>query len=58
MSSRTFDEALAQVADVQGWMSPDQAERLYRAAAGTRPGDQIVEIGQQGLRIILRPRCA
>ncbi|MBI4936290.1 MAG: class I SAM-dependent methyltransferase [Actinobacteria bacterium] len=42
---RTFDEALAQVRDVDGWMSPDQAERLYRAAAGTRSGDQIVEIG-------------
>ena len=44
-SIRTFDEALAQVRDVDGWMSPDQAERLYRAAAGTRSGDQIVEIG-------------
>jgi predicted O-methyltransferase YrrM len=42
---RTFDEALAQVRDVDGWMSPDQAERLYRAAAGTRSGEQIVEIG-------------
>ena len=42
---RTFDAALAQVRDVDGWMSPDQAERLYRAAAGTRSGDQIVEIG-------------
>jgi predicted O-methyltransferase YrrM len=42
---RTFDDALAQVRDVDGWMSPDQAERLYRAAAATRPGDQIVEIG-------------
>ena len=45
MSLRTFDEALAQVSDVQGWMSPDQAERLYRAAEATRTGDQIVEIG-------------
>lgn len=26
-------------------MSPDQAERLYRAAAGTHAGDTIVEIG-------------
>ncbi len=42
---RTFEEALAQVRDVEGWMSPDQAERLYRAAAATRAGDQIVEIG-------------
>lgn len=33
------------VRDVEGWMSPDQAERLYRAAAGTHRGDQVVEIG-------------
>jgi len=42
---RTLEAALEQVADVQGWMSPDQAERLFRAAACTRPGDQVVEIG-------------
>jgi predicted O-methyltransferase YrrM len=36
---------LAAVSGVDGWMSPDQAERLYRAAAGAREGDQIVEIG-------------
>ena len=42
---RTYDEALAAVADVDGWMSPDQAKRLYDAAAGTHAGDLIVEIG-------------
>jgi predicted O-methyltransferase YrrM len=42
---RTLEAALAQVADVEGWMSPDQAERLFRAASCTRPGDQVVEIG-------------
>jgi predicted O-methyltransferase YrrM len=42
---RTFDEALDAVRDVDGWMSPDQAKRLYDAAAGTHAGDQIVEIG-------------
>lgn len=42
---RTVDDALAAVDGVEGWMSPDQAEQLYRAAASTRPGDQIVEIG-------------
>lgn len=41
----TFEEATGKVRDVKGWMSPDQAERLYRAAASTRPGDQVVEIG-------------
>lgn len=56
---RTFDEALAQVREVQGWMSPDQAERLYRAAAGTRSGDQIVEIGSfQGRSTIVLASAA
>jgi len=41
----TFDEVLAAVAGVEGWMSPDQARRLFDAAAATRPGDRIVEIG-------------
>jgi predicted O-methyltransferase YrrM len=43
--TRSFDEVLASVADVEGWMSPDQARRLYDAAARTEPGGQIVEIG-------------
>ncbi len=42
---RSFDETLQAVSGVDGWMSPDQAERLYRAAAATRAGDTIVEIG-------------
>lgn len=42
---RTFDEALTAVRDVDGWMSADQAERLYRAALATHPGDLVVEIG-------------
>lgn len=42
---RSFDEALAAVEGVDGWMSPDQAQRLYNAAAGTHQGDTIVEIG-------------
>ncbi|MEI8238707.1 MAG: class I SAM-dependent methyltransferase [Actinomycetota bacterium] len=44
-SVRSFDEALTAVKGVDGWMSPDQAERLYRAAASTQSGDTIVEIG-------------
>ncbi len=59
MSTRTFDEALEQVREVQGWMSPDQAERLYRAAAATRKGDQIVEIGSfQGRSTIVLASAA
>ncbi len=42
---RSFDEALTAVAHVDGWMSPDQALRLYHAAAGTHQGETIVEIG-------------
>lgn len=42
---RSFEEALLAVRDVDGWMSRDQAERLYRAAAATHAGDTIVEIG-------------
>ena len=42
---RTFPEALQEVARVEGWMSPDQAQRLYDAASRTAPGQQIVEIG-------------
>ena len=42
---RSFEEALDAVRDVDGWMSPDQARRLYNAAAGTHQGDMIVEIG-------------
>ena len=49
MSRRSLDELLAHIdraeGSVDGWLSSDQAERLYRAAAATRPGDQIVEIG-------------
>ncbi len=40
-----FDEVLASVADVEGWMSPDQARRLYDAARTAAPGQRIVEIG-------------
>ncbi|MFM8531247.1 MAG: class I SAM-dependent methyltransferase [Ilumatobacteraceae bacterium] len=42
----TLQTATERVRDVNGWMSPDQAERLYRAAAATREGDQIVESGR------------
>jgi len=42
---RSFDEALEAVEQVDGWMSPDQAQRLYNAATATHQGDTIVEIG-------------
>lgn len=43
--NRTFEELLAAVKDVDGWMSPDQAKRLFDASAATHVGDAIVEIG-------------
>jgi hypothetical protein len=45
MDVKSFDEVLASVADVEGWMSPDQARRLYDAARTAAPGQRIVEIG-------------
>lgn len=45
MTQRSLDELLAVVEGVDGWLSSDQAARLYAAAATTRTGDQIVEIG-------------
>lgn len=45
MGVKPFDEVLSSVADVEGWMSPDQARRLYDAARTARPGQRIVEIG-------------
>jgi SAM-dependent methyltransferase len=42
---RSFEDVLQSVADVEGWMSDDQARRLFDAAASTRRGEQIVEIG-------------
>ena len=45
MTRRSLDELLVAVERVDGWLSPDQAARLYNAAASTRVDDQIVEIG-------------
>jgi predicted O-methyltransferase YrrM len=45
MSGRPFDELLAAIDGVDGWLSPGQAQRLYTAAAATGLRDQIVEIG-------------
>ena len=58
-SPRTLDDTLALLSDVAGWLSPDQAERLYRAASCTRPGDQVVEIGSfQGRSTIVLASAA
>jgi predicted O-methyltransferase YrrM len=40
-----FDAASAAVAEVEGWMTPGQARKLWDCASAVRPGGQIVEIG-------------
>ena len=45
MSDRSLIDVMATIADVEGWLSADQAARLYAVAAATASGDQIVEIG-------------
>jgi hypothetical protein len=43
--SRSCDELLAAIDGVDGWLTAEQAARLYAAAAATHAGEQIVEIG-------------
>ena len=45
MSGRSLDELLAVTDTVEGWLSKDQAARLYVAATATSVSQQIVEIG-------------
>lgn len=40
-----FPEVLASVAEVEGWMTDDQARRLHERAAALGAGSRIVEIG-------------
>jgi predicted O-methyltransferase YrrM len=42
---RPFDEVFRGVTDVEGWMTRDQARRLWDHAAVLTPGDRVVEIG-------------
>jgi predicted O-methyltransferase YrrM len=42
---QTLAAALDRVRDVEGWMSDDQAARLWRCAAAVPAGGRIVEIG-------------
>jgi predicted O-methyltransferase YrrM len=44
-TSPTFADALARIDGVEGWLSTDQAERLWNAASPLGPGAQLVEIG-------------
>lgn len=54
-----FGAALAAVADVEGWMTDDQARRLWDRAAALRPPARIVEIGSyRGRSAIVLARAA
>lgn len=41
----TFDQVQVAVAEVEGWMTPGQARRLWTCSRVVRPGGTIVEIG-------------
>jgi predicted O-methyltransferase YrrM len=57
--ARPFDEVFRSIADVQGWMTPDQARRLWDRAGELRPGDRVVEIGSyQGRSAIVLASAA
>jgi hypothetical protein len=43
--SRSFDEVWAEVQSFPGWLTPDQARRLWDCAAELPPGATVVEIG-------------
>jgi hypothetical protein len=44
-ATRHFDQVFRSISDVQGWMTRDQACRLWDRAADLCEGDRIVEIG-------------
>lgn len=55
----TFRATLDDLAGVGGWLSEDQAERLWTRAAAVAPGGRIVEIGSfQGRSTIVLARAA
>jgi predicted O-methyltransferase YrrM len=54
-----LDAALAAIVDVEGWLSPDQAARLWHAACEVEGPGQIVEIGSfRGRSTIVLSRAA
>ena len=42
---QTFADALPLIDGIEGWLSTDQAERLWNAAVGLTAGARLVEIG-------------
>jgi hypothetical protein len=59
LTSSTFAQTFDDVADVQGWMTEDQARRLWDRAGELTPPAQVVEIGSyQGRSAIVLARAA
>jgi predicted O-methyltransferase YrrM len=59
LTGRTLEETLTAIEGVDGWLTPDQARRLYAAAASCRAGGTIVEIGSfQGRSTIVLASAA
>jgi predicted O-methyltransferase YrrM len=59
LTGRTVEEALAAIEGVAGWLTPDQARRLYAAAVTCPAGGTIVEIGSfQGRSTIVLASAA
>ena len=56
---RSFAEVFSAISDVQGWMTRDQAERLWSAASRLAAPARIVEIGSyQGRSAIVLASAA
>jgi predicted O-methyltransferase YrrM len=59
LTGKDFDATLADVADVEGWMTDAQARRLWDRAGDVSPGGRIVEIGSfRGRSTIVLARAA
>ena len=57
--AETFPDALAAVADVEGWMTDAQARRLWDAARSVPEGGRILEIGSfRGRSTIILAKAA
>jgi predicted O-methyltransferase YrrM len=58
-AATTFADALASVADVEGWMTDAQARRLWDAARSVPEGGRILEIGSfRGRSTIILAKAA
>src|SRR4051795_6705981 len=54
-----LDEATEAVADVEGWMTPGQARKLWDCASALGPDGRVVEIGSfRGRSIIVLAKAA